>query len=102
MSAIDPRGFRPLNPISSRGFGCLLRTTPPGLREGADRTLASRRRGARASSGGRRHLAGALRGAPATKISRCLVAYLLIAARAASIFVFTASRLKLAPFCIGG
>src|SRR5262249_29096961 len=41
MSAIDPRGFRPLNPISSRGFGCLLRTTPPGLREGADRTLAS-------------------------------------------------------------
>src|SRR6478672_7352797 len=29
-------------------------------------------------------------------------AYLLIAALAASIFAFTASRLKLAPFCIGG
>ena len=28
--------------------------------------------------------------------------YLPIAARAASIFAFTASRLKLAPFCIGG
>ena len=47
-------------------------------------------------------MAGALGGAPATKISRCLVAYLLIAALAASIFAFTASRLKLAPFCIGG
>src|SRR6266702_3035448 len=30
------------------------------------------------------------------------LAYLPIAARTASIFAFTASRLKLAPFCIGG
>ena len=30
------------------------------------------------------------------------IAYLPIAALAASIFAFTASRLKLAPFCIGG
>src|SRR6185369_12795008 len=29
-------------------------------------------------------------------------AYLPIAARAAAIFAFTASRLKLAPFCMGG
>ena len=31
-----------------------------------------------------------------------LESYLAIDARAASIFAFTASRLKLAPFCIGG
>src|SRR3954467_14850721 len=31
-----------------------------------------------------------------------ILAYLAIAARAAAIFAFTASRLKLAPFCIGG
>jgi hypothetical protein len=31
-----------------------------------------------------------------------IIAYLVIAPLAASIFAFTASRLKLAPFCIGG
>ena len=40
-------------------------------------------------------------GAPAINQSK-LGGYLLIAALAASIFAFTASRLKLAPFCIGG
>jgi hypothetical protein len=34
--------------------------------------------------------------------SKPLQPYLAIEARAASIFAFTASRLKLAPFCIGG
>ena len=33
---------------------------------------------------------------------RARLPYLPIAARAAAIFAFTASRLKLAPFCIGG
>src|SRR5439155_12090967 len=41
------------------------------------------------------------RGAPAIDQSK-LGYYLPTAARAASIFAFTASRLKLAPLCIGG
>src|SRR5215467_8170146 len=39
---------------------------------------------------------------PAVRSSKSGIAYLAIAALAASIFSFTASRLKLAPFCIGG
>ena len=39
---------------------------------------------------------------PPRTACRFLRVYLLIAVRAASIFAFTASRLKLAPFCIGG
>src|SRR4051794_6763784 len=43
-----------------------------------------------------------LGGAHARRSLRALRAYLPIAILAASIFAFTASRLKLAPFCIGG
>jgi hypothetical protein len=41
-------------------------------------------------------------GSPAKKTNTPWSNYLDIAALAASIFAFTASRLKLAPFCIGG
>ena len=41
-------------------------------------------------------------GAPAINQSKTWPAYLATDAWAAAIFAFTASRLKLAPFCIGG